>query len=150
MIFMTLCFLIFCYYAYYTYYVNLLVPNVPFLIKRDGSGGLMNIDFETYGTVAREIKLTTGLFYFVLFGIGYSFGTYAIYSKKQIGLVFIGYISILIMSGCILLVSSLMPNHPFVYRAGAEIKNFVWSPVFLFLILLIPRIIDKTNNQTSY
>lgn len=141
-IFLAICFLLLCYYAYYTYYVNMLIPSESFLIKRDGSSGLMNVGYVSYRAISEEIKLTNVFFYFVMFGIGYLFSTWSLYGKKQIGLVLAAYVSILLISSFILLLSSFLPGHIFVYRAGAEIKNFVWSPIFLMLIILMPKLMN--------
>lgn len=133
-------FLACCYYLYYTYYINLFAPQEPFFIYRSDSSSLMNIDFETYKSLAKEIKLTNSIFFFFLFGSGYALTAYSLYGKNQMKIVLVFYTAVLLVSASVLLLALISSEQGIMYRAGAEIKNFVWSPVFLFLLVLAPKL----------
>lgn len=100
---------------------------------------LTSIDFEEYRSVAKEIKITNGIFFLIMFGIGYSYGTFALYGRGSVLIVLVSYSIILIVSGVFFLYS-MSTNNGLIYCAGAEIKNFVWSPIFFMLIVLLPQL----------
>ena len=137
------------YYVYYSYYINFVDPELPFLISRTGSLSVLTLD-TLGGTTDLHlgIKLGSAGVFLLVFAIGYSAFVYTIHqSLTSIKWVLGFYTSIVGVGGIILLLALGLDNHAFLYRAGAEIKNFAWSPLFMMLIVLAPYTSLLINNH---
>lgn len=128
------------YYLYYSYYINLFDTQLPLLILRTSRLSVLTLDTLGDATDLRiGIKIGSSSVFLLVFATGYSAFVYAIHqSFTSIKWMLAFYFGVVGVGGIILLIAISMHNNSFLYRAGAEIKNFAWSPLFMMLIVLAP------------
>lgn len=110
------------------------------LVLPEGGGTLRH-------NIVRNPKWVSSLVYTIIFGLVTVWGIHLLFNRRMYNLIAGGfYVTVLLISGFIILLSALLDSFETGYLAGQYLKNLVQSPLVLMVLVFvfhIGRSIDR-------